>query len=234
MCTAFLIAPGLVIQCQNVLAPENLHAKQIGSSKQEKGPSFSLPWNGLPVFVPLGLRLAYGWGCGSSWCFENWKLNGSLSLVEWDPRLRIRKQEPSGKLFTPYLLLQNDAFPTPLPHPVPRTKGMALRSYLMGKESLLASWVPSTKGMRWPSLQGQAGTTGISWCCSGISAIYLLPRTTDAFSFSVTAQEIEGVGLSTSRDVCHCPLRPLVSSLKHLKYDGTSKALGPQCHLSFV
>lgn len=59
---SILIAPGLVIQCQNVLAPENLHAKQIGSSKQEKGPSFSLPWNGLPVFVPLGLRLAYGWG----------------------------------------------------------------------------------------------------------------------------------------------------------------------------
>lgn len=89
MCTAFFIAPGLVIQCQNVLAPENLGAKQIRSSQQEKGPSFSLPWNRLPVFVSLGLHLAYGRGCGSAWCFENWKLN-LLSLVERDPGLRIR------------------------------------------------------------------------------------------------------------------------------------------------
>lgn len=79
MCTAFFIAPGLVIQCQNVLAPENLGAKQIGSSQQEKGPSFSLSWNRLPVFVSLGLHLAYGRGCGSAWCFENWKLNGISS-----------------------------------------------------------------------------------------------------------------------------------------------------------
>lgn len=32
------------------------------------------------------------------------------------------------------------------------------------------------------------------------------------------------MGLSTSKDVWHRPPRPLVSSLKHLKYDGTSKA----------
>lgn len=67
----------------------------------------------------------------------------------------------------PYLLLQSNAFLTPS-HPVLRTKGMALRGYLMGKVSLLASRVPSTKRMRWPSLQGQAGMIGISWRCSGV------------------------------------------------------------------
>jgi hypothetical protein len=41
--------------------------------------------------------------------FENRKFNGILSLMELDLRLTVRKQEPTGKLFTSYLLPQNNA-----------------------------------------------------------------------------------------------------------------------------
>lgn len=139
MCTAFFVAPGLVIQCQNVLAPENLGAKQVRSSQQEKGPSFSLPWNRLPVFVSLGLHLAYGRGCGSAWCFENWKLNG-ISSQWWSGTHGLESGNRNPVASYSRLTCFSRVMPSwPPSHPVPRTKGMTLRGYLMGKVSLLAS-----------------------------------------------------------------------------------------------
>ena len=86
-----------------------------------------------------------------------------------------------------------------------RTKGMALR-VLPGQGRVSPGPLGSStqRDENWPSLQGGARATGISsYRAASCHVIHFPPRRTNAFSFSVIAQESKGEGFSTSRKCQH-------------------------------